>query len=119
VLADFEADNVVYLELRTTPRAIPGHDISKHRYVELVLSSIKEYEQDPKHQLRARLILSVDRRNTLEQANEVLDLAKSYQSRGVVGIDLCGDPAKGPINQFAPVFSRGKIGWFKNHFALC
>ena len=38
VLRDFAADGVVYLELRTTPRAMPG--LSKAQYVEIVLAAI-------------------------------------------------------------------------------
>jgi adenosine deaminase len=108
VLADFEADNVVYLELRTTPRAIPGHNITKREYVETILSCIKEYEQSPQHRLRTRLILSVDRRNTLDQANEVIELAKAYQTQGVCAVDLCGDPARTPIDHLAPAFQEAR-----------
>jgi adenosine deaminase len=119
VLADFEADGVVYLELRTTPRAIPSQDISKQRYVEIILSCIDEFEQDLQHRLRTRLILSVDRRNTIEQANEVIELAKAYQFRGVVAVDLCGDPAKIPIGHLAAAFREARKAGLKItlHFA--
>jgi adenosine deaminase len=111
VLADFEADNVVYLELRTTPRAIPDQNITKQKYVETILSCINEYEQNLQHRLRTRLILSVDRRNTLEQAHEVIKLAKAYQTQGVVAVDLCGDPARTPIDHLAPAFREAlKVG---------
>jgi adenosine deaminase len=119
VLADFNADNVVYLELRTTPRAIPKNGISKLLYVETILSCIEEYERDPAHRLRTRLILSVDRSNSLAEANEVVDIGLSFRSRGIVGIDLCGNPAKGPINHFAPAFGRARTEGLKItlHFA--
>jgi adenosine deaminase len=119
VLADFEADHVIYLELRTTPREVPTYSISKRRYVETVLSAIDDYETDPKHDMHTKLILSVDRRNTLAQAKETIDLALELQSRGVVGVDLCGDPSSGPIAHLAPAFYEAKLAGLKItlHFA--
>jgi adenosine deaminase len=119
VLQDFEDDGVVYLELRTTPRAIPAQKIEKSQYVKLVLECIEEFERDPERKMKTKLILSVDRRNTLEEAFEVINLAKTYHLRGVVGVDLCGDPMKGPIHNFAPAFHRAKEAALKVtiHFA--
>lgn len=54
------------------------------------------------------LILSVDRRNTPEQAKEALDIALKYKGQGVVGLDLCGDPSKGDISIFTPVLTQAK-----------
>jgi adenosine deaminase len=119
VLSDFEADGVVYLELRTTPRAIPAQGIDKTKYVDLVLGSIEEFERNENRKMKTKLILSVDRRNTLDEAFEVIDLAKRYHCRGVVGVDLCGDPMKGPVTTFAPAFQEAKSAGLKItlHFA--
>jgi adenosine deaminase len=119
VLSSFEADGVVYLELRTTPRAIPAEGVDKSRYVELVLECIEEFEQREVRNLRTKLILSVDRRNTLDEAFEVIDLAIRYRFRGVVGVDLCGDPLKGPIGKFSSAFQAAKSAGLKItlHFA--
>jgi adenosine deaminase len=43
VIADFAADEVVYLELRTTPRALAGR--SKRDYVQTVVDAIRECEE--------------------------------------------------------------------------
>jgi adenosine deaminase len=63
VLADFAADGVVYLELRTTPRALPGAGLSEQDYVQTILDAVAEFEQahaaDPEPKLRTKLILSV------------------------------------------------------------
>ena len=63
VLADFAADGVVYLELRTTPRALPATGLSEADYVQTVLDAIAEFERaradDPEPKLRTKLILSV------------------------------------------------------------
>lgn len=119
VLEDFQADGVVYLELRTTPRAVPGKGITKDDYVKTVLKTLNAWNTDSANTLRAHLILSVDRRNTIAQAEEVVDLCIKNQSAGVVGIDLCGDPAKGDIRIFTDAFVRAKAAGLKMtlHFA--
>lgn len=113
VLRDFAADGVVYLELRTTPRALPRSGLSKEGYVEAILAVIREYESSPqdtaaasatKQQLHTRLILSVDRRNTPAEAAEVVSLAQRLQPLGVVGVDLCGDPLRGGVEALQPAF---------------
>ncbi|KAK4616308.1 Adenosine deaminase-like protein [Fulvia fulva] len=105
VLKAFEADGVRYLELRTTPREEPATGLTKEVYVETVLDTIKSHSQDKMH---TYLILSIDRRNTLAQAMDVVNLAIKYQSRGIVGVDLCGNPLKGNISLFAPAFAIAK-----------
>lgn len=119
MLQDFQADGVVYLELRTTPRAIPDKGITKDDYVKTVLNILNAWNNDANNTLRAYLILSVDRRNTLTQAEEVVDLCIKHRSAGVVGIDLCGDPAKGDVRIFTDAFIRAKATGLKMtlHFA--
>jgi adenosine deaminase len=50
----------------------------------------------------------IDRRNSLPEAREVLALARQFQPLGVVGIDLCGDPAKAGIDALAPAFKEAR-----------
>ena len=105
VLQDFEDDGVVYLELRTGPRAIPSNAITKSHYVETILSCI---EKAASSRMKTYLILSIDRRNTAEEAMEVVDLAIKYQARGVVGVDLSGDTSKGDVSLYKDAFARAK-----------
>ncbi|KAK8172095.1 hypothetical protein BKA80DRAFT_196399 [Phyllosticta citrichinensis] len=119
VLESFREDSVVHLELRTTPRAIPSESISKSQYVETVLACIDEHNARPGNRMRTGLILSVDRRNTLIEAEQVVSLALKFRSKGVLGVDLCGDPAKGDIRIFSGAFARAKASGLKItlHFA--
>lgn len=109
VLEDFLADGVVYLELRTTPRATS--DISAETYIQILLDTIKDFE-DSCPQMHTRLILCVDRRHSLAMADSVLSLATRLRTEdgpGVVGMDLCGDPTARPggeISIFTPVFEQ-------------
>ncbi|KAG6037494.1 hypothetical protein E4U41_005073 [Claviceps citrina] len=109
VLEDFLADGVVYLELRTTPRATG--DISADRYIQILLDTIRDFEQSCPR-MHTRLILSVDRRHSLATAESILSLAtrlRTEEGPGVVGIDLCGDPTArtgGEVSIFTPVFKQ-------------
>ena len=118
VLRDFEDDGVVYLELRTTPRAIASAGITKDSYVECILECITDHNAKSRS-MKTYLILSIDRSNDLETANMVVDLAVEYRNQGVVGIDLCGNPTVGDILLFQPAFWRAKIHGLKVtiHFA--
>lgn len=117
MLSDFASDGVVYLELRTTPRGIPSENLSKDDYVQTVLSCITASNQSST--LKTNFILSIDRRNDLKTALEVVELATRYRSQGVVGIDLCGDPAAGDVSIFRPAFLEAKKRGLKItvHFA--
>ncbi|QSZ37396.1 hypothetical protein DSL72_009494 [Monilinia vaccinii-corymbosi] len=103
VLQDFQEDGVVYLELRTTPRAIPSARITKDTYVQTILDCIAKHNNS-NPSMKTNLILSIDRRHDLQTAMETVDLAHKYHSCGVVGIDLCGDPSVGDISIFSPAF---------------
>ncbi|KAF2238788.1 Metallo-dependent hydrolase [Viridothelium virens] len=107
VLCDFEADNVVYLELRSTPRAVPTAlpPITKTDYVDAILATIKAHNGGP-GPLHTTLILSIDRRSTLEDALDTVDIAIARRAQGVVGIDLCGDPSKGTVSDLRPAFTK-------------
>ncbi|GKU16101.1 unnamed protein product [Fusarium langsethiae] len=108
VLTDFLNDGVCYLELRTTPRSTP--QLSAEQYIATLVDTISLFESE-NTQLHTRLILSIDRRHTPQQAASTLELALKYRNQGVVGLDLCGDPTarpNGDIGAFTPVFREAK-----------
>lgn len=115
VLHDFKGDGVVYLELRTTPRS--SSSMSKDDYIAIILSCIDNYPG--RNSMTTYLILSIDRRNSPAEAIEAVDLAIKYRSRGVVGVDLCGDPSKGDVAIFEEAFQKAKLHELKIslHFA--
>ncbi|KAL3627537.1 hypothetical protein CASFOL_028900 [Castilleja foliolosa] len=121
VIEDFAADNVVYLELRTTPKKNESKGMSKHSYIEAVLEGIRSVDSvdvdlfdrpsadisvnsnfedclcngTGKKKIYVRLLLSIDRRETAEAAMETVELALGMRDLGVVGIDLSGNPLVG------------------------
>lgn len=109
VLSAFQNDGVVYLELRTTPRATSL--LTAEEYVREVLGSVEEFERENEGKMRTKLILSVDRRMDEVEARGVLDVAVKFKDKGVVGIDLCGNPAarpNGEISLFTPIFQAAR-----------
>ncbi|KAK6333369.1 hypothetical protein TWF718_011183 [Orbilia javanica] len=106
VLCDFESDGVVYLELRTIPRAFDETGLTKEKYITTILSTIDSFQSET---MRTKLILAIDRQNTKEEALDTVELAIKYKSEGiVVGVDLCGNPAAGDVRIFREAFKKAK-----------
>ncbi|KAI9248509.1 hypothetical protein BDA99DRAFT_446218 [Phascolomyces articulosus] len=105
VIDEFAKDGVRYLELRTTPRRNADTGMTKESYLKAVLDVMNEPRQDD---IIVRLIVSIDRRNTLEEAFEAVDLAVKFRSQNVVGIDLCGDVHQGSFEQLRPAFEKAR-----------
>lgn len=96
---------------------MPAVNISRELYIETILDCIKV--SNATFGMRTNLILSIDRRNDLATALAVVELATKYRDQGVVGIDLCGDPAVVPISHLSPAFTLAKSRGLKMtiHFA--
>ncbi|XP_023636989.1 adenosine deaminase-like protein [Capsella rubella] len=128
VVEDFALENVVYLELRTTPKRNDSIGMSKRSYMEAViegLRSVSEVDIDfvtasdsqklhnacdgiGRKKIYVRLLLSIDRRETTESAMETVKLALEMRDVGVVGIDLSGNPLVGEWNTFLPALQFAK-----------
>jgi adenosine deaminase len=67
----------------------------KEDYIEAIFDGIAEFERSKLGQktgLKTKLMLSIDRADTYAVAEQTVDLALLYKSRGVVGLDLAGNP---------------------------
>ncbi|KAB2601016.1 adenosine deaminase-like protein [Pyrus ussuriensis x Pyrus communis] len=129
VIEDFASENVVYLELRTTPKNNASIGMSKRSYLGAVLEGIKAvtavdvafrpHSSDvgsqknsslinhtcsgsARKKIYVRILLSIDRRETTEAAMETVKLALEMRDLGVVGIDLSGNPIVGEWVTFFP-----------------
>ena len=138
-MEDAANDNIAYIELRTGPKVLLKDHRSteveyctKKEYVETIISIMKEFEsadhQRYQQQLKdnsnsgneyirlpliPRLIISVDRSGTLDQAMENIQLAiemsKSSQSkRYIVGVELGGNPMRNDFRDFQPAFELAR-----------
>lgn len=131
VVEDFAAENVVYLELRTTPKRNDSIGMNKRSYIEAVVDGLRavsslevdlassymcngagdpvkssaisdKYIGNERKKIYVRLLLSIDRRETTEAAMETVKLALEMRHSGVVGIDLSGKPTIGEWATFLP-----------------
>ncbi|KAL9259856.1 N6-mAMP deaminase-like protein [Drosera capensis] len=130
VVEDFASENVIYLELRTTPKRNDSKGMSKRSYMNAVIEGLRsitsvdvdfapvsyaerrtldsDYVNGPnvscikRKKLYVRLLLSIDRRETTASAMETVKLALEMKDVGVVGIDLSGNPVVGEWNTFLP-----------------
>ncbi|OZJ04580.1 hypothetical protein BZG36_02775 [Bifiguratus adelaidae] len=119
VIQEFEDDGVIYLELRSTPRdGKAPSTMTKRSYVEALIKGIEPFStiSPDTHGIAVRLLLSVDRRHTLEQAMEIVDLAIEYKDRGVVGVDLCGHVLQGKFSDLKPAFVKAQAAGLKLAF---
>ncbi|KAI3745364.1 hypothetical protein L1987_58475 [Smallanthus sonchifolius] len=126
VVEDFAAENVVYLELRTTPKRNDSIGMSKRSYMEAVVDGLRsvsssnldinfscdDLEKFSKYQTKkkiiVRLLLSIDRRESTASAMETVNLALEMKDMGVVGIDLSGNPTVGEWETFFPALKFAK-----------
>mmetsp|Transcript_30676 Transcript_30676/g.62370 ORF Transcript_30676/g.62370 Transcript_30676/m.62370 type:complete len:383 (-) Transcript_30676:143-1291(-) len=92
VIDDMAASSVVYLELRTTPRALPD-GTTKRAYVLAVAGEILKHPKGGS----VRLILSLDRALSAKDNDETVALSIELASTSavVVGLDVSGNPTKG------------------------
>jgi adenosine deaminase len=119
VIHEFAADNVKYLELRTTPRDVAATRMTKSSYIASVVDAIKKSVAD--HEIIVRLLLAIDRRMTLNDMEETLKIVESYVAETnsiVVGLDLSGNPKAGKVDDFLPIFRRAKQQGLKLSFHL-
>ena len=129
---DFARDGVVYLELRTTPKDLPGRGVTKGSYCAAALDGLAlgkkladdwavKYAESSRAvpgsnplspiaktesfaAISARLILSIDRRETSAEAVKTVKLAAYLRDCGcdVCGVDLSGNPGIGKWSSFEP-----------------
>ena len=58
--------------------------------------------------ITVRLLLSIDRREDTAAALETVHLAAELQSRGIVGIDLSGNPTVGEWSAWEPALQEAR-----------
>jgi adenosine deaminase len=131
VMEDAANDNVAYLEIRTGPkvllvdhRSVEAEYCTKKVYIETIVSIMEEFEKTDRKRyefdcdkantqyirlpLIPRLLISVDRSGTFDQAMENIQLAiemsRSSEKKIIVGVELGGNPTRNNFRLFEPAF---------------
>lgn len=130
---DFAAENVIYLELRTTPKKNEAKHMTKKSYLDAVIEGLKAVETvdvllsvanddhtiqferlnnicgaTKRKKIYIGLLLSIDRRESTSAAMETVDLALKMKHIGIVGVDLSGNPIVGEWQTFLPALEYAK-----------
>jgi adenosine deaminase len=109
---DAAKDKIRYLELRFTPVALS-------RAERFQLADVMDWVCESTQKaalafgLRVGLIVSVNRHESVELANEVVELAVARRERGLVGLDLAGNEAEFPAKPFAGIFREAQQSGLK------
>lgn len=107
VVADAAEDNIRYIEIRFTPVALTRvRDFPMREAIDWVVEATNQAAKD--YGIKTQLIASVNRHESLELAEEAIGLAVDRRDDGIVGIDLAGDEAKAPGEQFGALFMEAK-----------
>jgi len=107
VVEDAAADNVRYMELRFTPRALCA--FTQAPLDEVVGLVCQVGNQAAKTaQIGLRYIVSMNRHEGIDIGEQVLQSALRHASSGVVGLDLAGDESNYSALPFMPIFRRAK-----------
>lgn len=104
---DAATDNIKYMELRFTPKALSN--ITKASYYDTI-RWVCEAATDTAHDydIDVRFIISMNRHEEVEIAEQVIEAAIAHMNVGVVGIDLAGVELGYPIYPFIDMLKRGR-----------
>ncbi|MCJ7567381.1 MAG: adenosine deaminase [Anaerolineales bacterium] len=104
---DAARDQVRYLELRFTPAALAQSGLF---HLEDVTGWVIDaaVEAASAHGIDVGLIVSVNRHESLEIAEEAARIAADHIHEGVVGLDLAGDEVEFPAQPFRSILASAK-----------
>jgi adenosine deaminase len=100
MLVDFQNENCVYLEMRTTPKALES--ITEEQYIECITKAISDHSGS----MQTRLLLSINRSSSLETALNTIKLARFTPY--CVGVELSGNPNIGHFSNLRPAFEEAR-----------
>jgi adenosine deaminase len=111
-IADAAADNVRYLELRFTPIALSrAENFPLDEVIQWVVDAAEAASRQ--YGIQTRLIVSVNRQEGPEIAQDVIRAAVDFMGRNVVGVDLAGNEASVSGLGFLGVFKEAQQAGLK------
>lgn len=109
VLNNFISDNVAYIELRSTPKALK--DSSFEQYLETIIQEFAAHQD----KIRARYIVSINRGYPPEYYKDILSIMQSVDPlrKFIVGLDYSGDARNNTFNDYLPLMQRARESGYK------
>jgi adenosine deaminase len=106
-IEDAAADNIVYLELRFTPAALSqAKGFPASEVVEWVIEFAKDAAD--KLDIKVGLIVSVNRHESVKQAETVAQVAADHVNQDILGLDLAGNEADFPADPYISIFKSAE-----------
>lgn len=106
---DAALDNVRYMELRFTPAALSrAEGFPMNQVVSWVIDSVLKAADH--FQIMVRLIISINRHESLDLAREAIEIALNRKEDGIVGVDLAGNEADFSAAPFKDLFDEAIRG---------
>ena len=96
---DLLKDNVIYAEIRFAPNKHLENGLTLDDVITSILKGLKEVP------IKTNLILCMMRGDSYAKNLEIIKYAKKYLGKGVVGIDLAGNEALYPVNNYQELFA--------------
>lgn len=96
---DLLKDNVIYAEIRFAPNKHLENGLTLDEVITSILKGLKEVP------IKTNLILCMMRGDSYAKNVEIIKYAKKYLGKGVVGIDLAGNEALYPVNNYQELFA--------------
>jgi adenosine deaminase len=104
---DAAADNIKYMELRFTPKALAKQmNFSFADVVRWVFAGIGEAQAG--RDIKVRLIISMNRHESVAEGERALRVALDHRAKGIVGLDLAGQESGYPASPFYRLFAEAK-----------
>jgi adenosine deaminase len=111
-IEDAVSDGVRALELRFTPAALcQSSGLSLEETISTVVAASQEAAK--RNQLMLGLIVSINRHEPIELAQEVIRIAVDRMEAGIRGADLAGDEQGHAVDPFIPIFAEAKQAGLK------
>ncbi len=100
---NLEKDGVIYAEIRFCPLYHTKEGLDLDKVIKSVLEGLGENKN-----VKTNLLLCMMRELSYEDNKKIIDLAKKYLGRGVVGIDLAGNEKKYKLKNYKNLFIYAK-----------
>ncbi|NDJ77673.1 MAG: adenosine deaminase [Chloroflexi bacterium] len=106
-IQDAAADNIKYMELRFTPHALARqNECTYEEVIGYVCEASTLAQRD--FGIQVRLIVSVNRHESVDIAHQVLDATLAVGNSDVVAMDIAGLETDHPARPFQPFFDRAR-----------
>jgi adenosine deaminase len=109
---DAALDNIRYLELRFTPVALSrAEGFPMTQVVDWVIESVQEASAH--FDILVRLLISMNRHESVAQAQKAIEIALDKKEQGIVGVDLAGNEADFSGEPFRDLFKAARKNGLK------